>query len=196
MEINFEKLKKVYGNILTLTTPSGYQITIREQTGDDDDILSNAKGVMDGDSSNKFIQGIVIHTDITPNGKFNSDDARALKLCDKYFIMVASRIFSIGQMIKFEYQWDNIEIPTSYEEDLSLFIWDYGKKPFPELGDSEYYKYRIIPHKFGKDKTREITTKSEKLVRYTFMNGYGEKYLMGLPLDQQSINAGWCTGEI
>lgn len=191
MKLDLGKLKEVYGDILTLTTPSGHQVIIRQQTGDDDDVLSNAKGTEDGSSSNTFVQGIVVHTDITPNGKFNSDDARALKLCDKYFIMVASRIFSIGQIIKFEYHWEDMKIPTSYEEDLGLFIWEYGdnSKPFPELGSEEYFKYRIAPHKFGKDNTRELTLNSEKLVRYTFMNGYGEKYLMGLPLEQQSVNA-------
>lgn len=191
MKLDLEKLKQVYGDILTLTTPSGYEVTIRQQTGEDDDVLSNAKGTEDGSSSNKFIQGIVIHTNITTNGKFNLDDAVALKLCDKYFIMIASRIFSIGQVLKFEYQWDDLKVLTAYEEDLSLFIWEYGNtdKPFPELGSSEYFKYRIAPHKFGKDKDRELTLTSEKLIRYTFMNGSGERYLMQLPLDQQSVNA-------
>jgi len=191
MKPNLEKLKQVYGDVLTLTTPSGHEVIIRQQTGEDDDVLSNAAGTEDGSSSNKFVQGIVVHTNMTTNGKFNSDDARALKLCDKYFIMIASRIFSIGQILKFEYKWDDLKIPTSYEEDLGLFIWEYGNadKPFPELGSPEYFKYRIAPHKFGKDKFRELTLASEKLVRYTFMNGNGEKYLMGLPLDQQSVNA-------
>ena len=191
MKPNLEKLKEVYGDVLSLISPSGHQFIIRQQTGEDDDVLSNAKGTEDGSSSNKFIQGIVVHTDITTNGKFNSDDARSLKLCDKYFIMVASRIFSIGQILKFEYQWEDMKTLTHYEEDLGLFIWEYGdsSKPYPEVGNPEYFKHRIAPHKFGKDKTRELTLSSEKLVRYTFMNGYGEKYLMGLPLDQQSVNA-------
>lgn len=190
MKPNLEKLKEIYGDLLTLITPSGYEVTIRQQTGEDDDILSNAKGVMDGTSSNRFIKEIVIDTDFTDNRKLSLDDARELKLCDKYFIMVASRIFSIGQTVKFSYKWpDNLEV--DYEEDLGLLIWEYGNpnKPFPEKGSPEYNEYRIPPHKFGKDKNREFMLKSGKLIRYTFMNGNGERWLMKLTSDQQSINA-------
>lgn len=190
MKPNFEKLKEVYGDVQTLTTPTGYEVTIRQQTGEDDDILSNAEGVLDGTASNKFIAGIIVHTNITENGKFNLDTARDLKLCDKYFIMVASRIFSIGQTLKFAYEWpDKLEV--DYEEDLGLFIWDYHdkEKPFPVMGDEEYYKHRIPPHIHGKDITREFSTKSGKSLRYKFMDGHGERFLMELPIERQSVNA-------
>lgn len=190
MKPNLEKLKEAYGNVLTLKTPTGYEVTIREQTGEDDDILSNAEGVMDGTASNKFVAGIVVHTDITENNQFNLDTARDLKLCDKYFIMVASRVFSIGQYLKFAYEWpDKLEV--DYEEDLGLFLWDYHDKdkPFPEIGHDEYYKHRIPPHIHGKDSTREFSTKSGKSLQYKFMNGHGERFLMELPTERQSVNA-------
>jgi len=190
MKPNLEKLKEAYGDVLTLKTPTGYEVTIRQQTGEDDDILSNADGVMDGTASNKFIAGIVVHTDITENNKFNLDTARDLKLCDKYFIMIASRIFSIGQTLKFSYQWpDKLEV--DYEEDLGLFIWEYGdkEKPFPEIGDEDYYEFRIPPHIHGKETHRELVTKSGKSVKYKFMNGHGERFLMELPSERQSVNA-------
>jgi len=197
MKLNLEKLKEVHGDVLSLITPSGYQVTIRQQTGEDDDILSSAEGVMDGTSSNKFIQGIVVHTDITENGKFNLDTARNIKLCDKYFIMVASRIFSIGQTLKFTYEWlekkkgVSSKLPVEYEEDLGLYIWDYGdeNKPFPKLGDEDYFQHRIKPHKFGKDTSREFKLGSGKALKYSFMNGHGERWLMDLPEERQSVNA-------
>jgi len=190
MKQNPEKLKEVYGETLILITPSGDQVTIRQQTGEDDDILSNAQGVVDGTSFNKFVAGIIVHTDITENGKFNLDTARDLKLCDKYFIMIASRIFSIGQTLKFTYKWpDDFEV--DYEEDLGLYIWDYynDEKPFPEKGDPEYFEFRIPPHKYGKDKERELKLESGKFIKYKFIDGNGERWLMGLPDDQQSVNA-------
>jgi len=190
MKSDLSKLEEIHGSLLSLITPSGYEVVIRQQNGEDDDILSNAGNVADGTSSNKFVKEIVVSTNITENKKFNLDDARDLKLCDKYFIMVASRIFSIGQYIKFSYKWpDNLEV--DYEEDLGLLIWEYGNpdKPFPEKGSPDYYEFRIKPHKFGKDKSKEIKLSSGKLIRYYFMNGHGERYLMNLPMDQQSINA-------
>lgn len=190
MKNNPEKLVEAYGEVQTLITPSGHEVTIRMQNGNDDDIISNNVGVRDGTASNKFIAGIVVHTDITENGKFNLNDAKDLKLCDKYFILVASRIFSLGQNLHFTFTWgDGIE--AEYDEDLGLFLWEYGNenKPFPEPGDPEYYKYRIKPHPFGKDSTRTIKTRSGKEIRYKFMNGHGEKYLMDLAPELQSVNA-------
>lgn len=189
MEPNLEKLREVHGEILELVTPSGYKVIIREQTGEDDDILSNAKDVLDATSSNRFLSGIVLHCDYTDNGKLNLDDARNVKLCDKYFIMIASRIFSLGQIVKFSYTWpDKLEV--DYEEDLGLLIWDYHdeKKPFPVEGDKDYWKYRIPPHPFGKEANREITLESGKIISYAFINGVGEKWLMDLPEDRQSVN--------
>lgn len=188
--MDLEKLREIHGEILELITPSGHKVVIRQQNGEDDDILSNAQAVKDGSSSIRFIKGLIVATDITENGKFNLDDARNLKLCDKYFIMIASRIFSISQFVKFSYTWpDDLEV--DYEEDLNLLIWEYGNsnKPFPEKGDPDYYEYRIKPHKFGKESRKEVKLSSGKLVRYNFMNGHGERWLMTLPVDQQSINA-------
>ena len=189
MKFDPEKLIEAYGEVQTLTTPSGHQITLRMQNGHDDDIISNAIGVEDGTASNKFIAGIVVHTDITENGKFNLDDAKDLKLCDKYFILVASRIFSIGQNLHFKFTWSD-KIEAEYDEDLGLLIWEYGntEKPFPLSEDEEYYKYRIKPHAFGKDKTRTFKTRTGKELRYTFMNGHGEQYIMKIAPEFQSVN--------
>jgi len=188
---NLEKLTDAYGEVQKLITPSGHEVTIRMQTGEDDDVISNAKGAMDGTSSNKFIASIVIDTDITENRKMNLDNARDLKLCDKYFIMVASRIFSIGQHLKFVYKWNDVgEQP--YEEDLGLYIWDYFNEaePFPELGHEEYFPYRIPPHKGGKETTRVVKLSTGKMLRYKYLTGHGEKYLMNLPEEKHTVNAG------
>ena len=191
MELNLEKLKEIHGNILTLIGPSGHTFIIREQNGEDDDILSNAKWVEDGSSSNQFLSNIVIHTSFTENGKLNISDALELKLSDKYFILVASRIFSIGQILKFSYEWPD-GIVQEYQEDLGLYIWDkYHTKdcPFPESGDPDYFKYRIPPHNGGISPNKEIKLESGKTIRYHYVTGQGERFLMKLPLEAQSVNA-------
>lgn len=187
---NQERLKELYGDVLTVTTPSGHIVTIREQNGEDDDILSNAKGVLDGSSTNRFIAGLIVDTDITSSGLFSVEDARNLRLADKWFIMLSSRIFSLGQFLKFNYKWvDGLEV--EYEEDLGLYIWDYSAveaMPFPELGETNYFPQRIPPSKTGKQKSREITLNSGKVIKYSFMDGHAEKWLMSLSEEQQSVN--------
>jgi len=184
-----EKLNEVYGEVVSLITPSGCQVTIRQQNGDDDDIISNSVMSQDGTSINKFVSGIVVDTDITVSRKLSLNDVLAMKLCDKFFIILASRIFSLGNMLRFSYAWDNMNGPIEYEEDLTNYIWDYSKEDFPfNPPDPGYFKYRIQPHKFGKDTSREIVLYSGKRLKYTFMNGYGEKYLLKLSPEVQSKN--------
>ena len=184
-----EKLQQIYGELKELRTPSGFNITIREQNGDDDDILSKGSGINDGTSANRFVQSIVVNTDITESGKLSLSDVEQMKLCDKYFIIIASRIFSIGQVVKFEFTWDDIPTPISYEEDLGLYIWDYSEKTFPSKPeDQDYFMYRIKPHKYGRDKSLEYILTSGKRVKFDFMNGVGEKYLMKLPEAEVSKN--------
>jgi hypothetical protein len=183
------KLEEQYGELLELTTPSGFIVVLRSQNGEDDDILSANKDSADGTSINKFVAAIIVDSDITENGRLSLKDILNLKLCDKYFIIIASRIFSIGQTLKFEYKWEDIKMATPYEEDLSNFIWDYAADNFPtDPSDPAYFKYRIQPHKLGKTASRELSLLSGKRVKYDFINGLGEKYLLSLPSSEFSKN--------
>lgn len=189
MEANLSKLSEVHGEIKELTTPSGFKVIIREQNGDDDDVISRGSGINDGTSSNRFIQGIVVFTDMTPTGRLSLEDVEKMKLCDKYFIIIASRIFSLGQIVKFDFTWSDLKTPTPYEEDLGLFIWEYGKEPFPyEPDHQDYFEYRIKPHQHGRLSSLEKILSSGKRVKFDFMNGRGEKYLMKLPDSETSKN--------
>lgn len=184
-----EKLHEVFGETVELKTPSGFKVVLRQQNGDDDDIISNSMAAQDGSSINKFVASIVVDSDISITGRISLDDVLGMKLSDKYFILIASRIFSLGQMLNFSYNWPNTPEPQEYIEDLSKYIWDYSKEYFPyEPSHVEYFKYRIKPHKFGKDETRQITTRSGKVLSYTFMNGRGERYLLKLSPESQSKN--------
>jgi hypothetical protein len=183
------KLNEVYGDVVKLVTPTGFEVTLRQQNGDDDDVISNGVMSQDGTSINKFVSGIVVDTNYTTSRKLSLDDVLSMKLCDKFFIILASRIYSLGNILRFSFHWDNMTAPIEYEEDLSQYIWDYSKDYFPsDLRDPDYYKYRIAPHKFGGDKVREFTTRTGKKLMYTFMNGYGEKYLLKLNPEAQSKN--------
>jgi hypothetical protein len=184
-----EKLHELYGDTFETITPTGNRVVIRQQNGEDDDILSNSVDSKDGTSINKFCASLVVDSDINTGGQLSLGDVLQMKLCDKYYIIIASRIFSLGQILKFSFKWENLKSPVEYEEDLAKFIWDYSKDYFPyEPNHPEYFEQRIQPHKFKKETIRELTLKSGKKVKYTFMNGAGEKYLLRLPEELTSKN--------
>jgi hypothetical protein len=58
----------------------------------------------------------------------------------------------------------------------------------PISEDPNYFKYRIKPHKFGKKSERELSLLSGKQIKYEFINGNGEKYLLSLPNSEFSKN--------
>ena len=176
------KLKKIHGDVQQLVCPSGLEVVIRQQNGDDDDVLSNGILIKDGSSAVEFIASLVVDSSI---GILDIAKVFNMRLADKYFIIVASRIFSIGQIVKFTFDWGNDQPPLHYEEDLSVFIWDYAK-PLPEKNDPDYSEFRIP--KVEPDSFRELLLSSGKKIKYDFMNGHGEKYLMTLPINKQSKN--------
>lgn len=179
----------VYGNTETFTLPSGFSVTIREQNGNDDDVLTNRVTSEDMSNFDIFIAGIVIETDLpfNVNKRLTVEGARKLLLRDKYFILLKSRINSIGKEISFEYQWGDSREPDNYTEDLTQFVWDYSK-PFPQPGDEDYYSDRIKPYAKGAYDSIEITTPSGKELRFNILSGIGEKYLLQLSPEAQTKN--------
>ncbi len=188
MEQQLEKLEGVHGKLKEIITPSGDKILIREQNGNDDDILSNPAAARDGDSFNLFIKGIVIFSQRV-QGPFSMENILSLPLRDKYFILLASRIYSLGEIIQFKWNWGSEDKPDeqSYEEDLAQYIWDYSKA-FPEEGEPEYFSERIAPYG-TKDTFMEFEVgNSKRKVQVDYLNGHGEKYLLGLLPDEMTVN--------
>lgn len=124
------------------TLPSGKVAIIRMQNGEDDAIISNVRLQQEGKAYNKFVESILLSID---GEKPTEKDIINLRLADKYTIIVMSRIFSLGAILKFEYTWPSTKETVLYEEDLERYIWDYSK-PFPKSKeDGGYDKYRIKP---------------------------------------------------
>jgi hypothetical protein len=190
--MDIAQLTKDFGRISApMTTPSGFQVIIREQNGDDDSILSNVSLTKDANSVNSFVQGVVVwaSTGKNPNETLTMDQVLDMRLGDKYFILLSSRIFSLSPILKFGYTWAP-EIPeVDYEEDLTHFVWDYST-PLPKTGDEGYFANRIIAYPVPIDQVfSELTLQSGKRVRYKFLNGHGEKYLLKLPEFQMHVNS-------
>ena len=180
------KLIEMYGNCHTFTVPSGYEVTIREQNGNDDGILSNVSLNKDSASVNAFIQTIVVGVSFK-EGLLSMDDVLGLRLGDKYCILIQSRIFSLGNTLKFSYEWVKGAPPTSYEEDLLNFVWDYTL-PLPRPGEKGYFVDRIQPYA-SKEDYLYLTTMSGKKLRYKYLDGFGEQYLLKLPDYNTNINS-------
>ena len=124
----------LYGKKLTFKLPSGYEVTIREQNGEDDDILSNPVDAKTFMNISKFIAGIVTDTDITATRLLTADDVQKMPSLDRYTIMINSRIFSLGKTLEFRYDWEGPaegQVRTiDYEVDLEEeFLFDYGTIP-------------------------------------------------------------------
>lgn len=178
----------LHGKTLTFTSPSGLTFTIREQNGNDDDILSNSGLAKDGSNITNFISSIVLESSLTGGGPLSVATARNLLVRDRVFIMIMSRIHSIGDMLKFKYQWSDLPFPVEYEEDLNKYIWDYSKE-FPlDTSDINYFKYRIQPYTERNYGSHIYTLKSGKTISFNLMDGNGEKYLLALNEGSITVN--------
>lgn len=181
----------LYGNKKQLILPSGYWVTIREQNGNDDDILSNQATAKDLTNVNIFLSSLIIETNLpmAVNGKLSSDNVRKILLRDKYFILFASRAHSMGDIVKFQFDWGegNGGI-LEYSESLSVYLWDYSK-PFPLEGEENYSRNAIIPYPVNAYEEQEVVLKTGKHLKYHFLDGNSEKALMDLPLTQYTRNS-------
>ena len=179
----------IYGSTVKFKLPSGYNVTIREQNGNDDDILSNTVTAQDLSNIDIFIASIVIDTDL-PFAKANRltmELATLLSLRDKYAIIFQSRVHSLGNEITFKYQWDDTKEPDTYTEDLNLYLWDFDKE-MPVKGTPEYFEHRLQPYEVDCYKDLNFITSSGKEVLFNILNGKGEKFLLQVPVEQQTKN--------
>jgi len=175
---NLEELKKLYHNILDITGPSGTRFIIREQNGNDDDLLSSEELREDFNNMNIFLCGIVIWTDRTKSGKLSVEDSIGLAIKDKYFLLFQSRIFSIGADIKFSFNWgESNGGEVFYTEDLSPYVWDFTDEKFPVEGDDNYFAQRMKPYMVNPYEKVNTTLTSGKRVRFDLANGHTEKFL-------------------
>jgi len=182
-----DKLKKLvdlYGPLMDIVGPSGKRYIIREQNGADDDLLSSNTLSKDAHNINIFVCSIVVWTDAFGGGKIDSDNIKGLLVKDKYFILFTSRIYSIGPIIKFSYDWgkDNGGL-VDYSEDLSDLLWDYSdleNNPVPIDGDDNYNRFRMTAYESSFDpyKVLNFTTSSGKVCKIRMTDVEAETILI------------------
>lgn len=191
MEKRKQLEETLYGKTYNFKLPSGYRVTIREQNGNDDDIISNRATSKDLTNFNIFLSSLVIETDlpIATNGKLSRDAIDKMLLRDKYAIIFASRIHSMGNIINFEVDWPTESGgPQRYTEDLHNYFWDFEEE-LPKQGEEGYSPTRIQPYPKDCYGIQELHLTSGKHVRLRYLDGLGEKELMKLPIEEMSRNA-------
>ena len=193
MEIQLRKM--------AFTLPSGYSCEIREQNGEDEEVLSNPANIKNFMNINEFIAGIVIHTDFTASGKLLVQDVMKLPLLDRAVILINSRIFSLGEELEFNYKWPRPEnskeqAEFTYTQNLKDYIFeDYGVKPDEEELKAKpdavpYYLLEEDKDNQGKVKLTDhkFTLSSGKEIMWDVATVESEQYLMKLGLDNISRN--------
>lgn len=170
-------------------TPAGYMYSIREQNGNDEDILSNPLDVQNLMNLTKFIQAIVVDTNFTANRRLTIEDADRIPLNDRYCILFKSRIFSLGEEVDFEYDWGTQDIGKQiYGQDLNEMLFDYSQEPTEKILAE---KPNAIPYYPEQNKLvdYEVVTSSGKSVLFDLLTGAGERFLVTLPVEKQTRNA-------
>jgi len=171
-------------NTLTFKTPSGFDVTIREQNGEDDEIISKMKNSTDGSAVNKFLANIITSHNGT---KVTHEGIILWKNKDKYYTLLKSRIFSLGGTITYKHQCVNLECQkeSTFEENLNLYDRDFSKP----LEESEIdFQYQVTPYVNGEKLEEELTLSSGKKIKYKYLNGESEKQLLAANKDEISKN--------
>lgn len=180
--------ENILGQSMTFTAPSGYQYTIREQNGNDDDVISNPADAANLMNFSKFIAGIVIDTNYTTNRKLTLEQAHNMPALDRYAILINSRIFSIGEELEFTWDWgkDKGGVIT-YVQNLNEFLFEYSKLPTPEVIEAKPYAIPYYPNG-GKFTDIEINLTSGKLVKFDLITAKGESFIINLPVGARTKN--------
>ena len=174
------------------TAPSGFNYTIREQNGEDEEILSNRADARNLMNITKFIASIVVSTNFTESGHLLVNDVLSLPLLDRYAILFQSRIFSLGETVTFEYDWGKNNKVT-YEQDLREFLFDdYSQVPTEEELEAKpdaipYYPTSLYNN--GSAKDNELKLSSGKVVLWDYLDGNGEAFILNLPENKATRNS-------
>lgn len=179
-----------FGRTIKTMTPCGRVFTMREQNGNDDDILSNPVTSKDLTNIDNFLTAILVSENV--GGKeipVTFESVSVLPNNTRYYLLVQSRVHSIGNIIKFEYDFGD-DGKYDYEEDLSQYLHDYTMD-FPVKGEEGYFPYKIPPYPANSTNDSKFThtTTGGKIIRFGLMTRAGEKYALGLSPDERTANS-------
>lgn len=176
---------------LTVTLPDFSKVTIRETNGEDDDVISKISDSKDNQATLKFLSSIIVEPRTTVA------QIADWPLNKKYYLLLKSRIHSLGNILKFKYAWpdENTKdlIDTSYVEDLSKYDTDLeALSLMDEVSQKEAIEkltpYQIKPFPFKE--LKEITTKLDngREIKFSLMDTLAETKTLETKTEEFSIN--------
>lgn len=119
-------------NKTNVTVPSGRIFTIREQMGTDDEILSSIVAPHSSELAliHRFLAAVVLEeVGETVNSKITVKYIEKLPVRDIYVLLIKSRIFSLGNLVKFEWDFGAPYGKEEFVEDLNNYVIDYAAEP-------------------------------------------------------------------
>lgn len=151
--------------------PSGQTIHIREQTGEDEEIVSNFKDMESLSSFNKYLARIIEKPLVT------EVDIEEWLLADKYYALLRSRIYSLGSDLKVNYKCPECGHEANYVFDLHEFNADYSNY------DEVHGPRSVKPYPNGGEKMHTFKV-GENQYRFKLADGETEQKAMKLRKDQ------------
>lgn len=181
-------------NTFTFVAPSGTEYTIREQNGQDEEIISNQAEARRGMSITNYLQGIILSTSRKAS-KLTIKEVMGLPTLDRMCIILQSRIFSLGEELEFSHRWPKGEDTDQFDEfeysqDLQEYLLSDYANPENITEEELQVKPKALPV-YVQDPFIPIehTLKSGKHIRFHASNGYTELAVIKLRDTEQTRNS-------
>ena len=161
-------------NKVTKMVPSGFTVDLKEQTGEDEDVLSRMGDIEEGISYTKFLSRIIVGSNLDNKKNFTTEEINEWPAVDKYFCLLESRIFSLGHKLDFVYKCQNDKCgkETNMDEDLRKYTHDLSEGN-PSKTDPDYaYKPKLF--KEPNTKTFYSTLSNGKEIKWDILTSSGE----------------------
>jgi hypothetical protein len=176
-----------FGEVKTQTIhmPSGFTVDIRETNGQDEDIISNVGDSKAGIAIAKFLAQIVVSCS---KGKPTYNDIMKWFSRDKNYLMLKSRMFSIGNEITFEHQFEKSGMTFTFKEDLAIYDFDFSTGGAPPKKGENNFDDKLPQAYKSDDSTYQTQLSSGKTIRFKYLTGLDEKKLLAKQEEDLSIN--------
>lgn len=175
--------EELLGTTVEIKLPDGNTVTIREQTGEDEDTLSRLKDSRDGSAVNKFISGLIIDSSYPST---TPEAVSKMKSRVRNYILLNSRRFSLGDEITYTHTFADAT-KQDFDDDLADYLWDYEGKDFPLPGEDGFDPKYCMP--YPDDSTHfEFEISSGKKCKMRYLTGEAEMQSLGFK-ESVSINS-------
>lgn len=176
----------VAGPTLTVRTPSGDDVEIREWNAEDEDAISKIKDNKDGTHTYKFLAGIITKINGVPV-KLSWEEVAKLKVRDIYYLLFKGRLFTHGDKLAFDHTFESGEVVPQIE-DLAKFDFNLASGEPPKKGEEGYSAEQIKPYPKGVAEWVEKTTSRGLKYRFKLLTGMEELATRQKKIEDATIN--------